>query len=95
MLLAENKMKPEEIKQLIKEAVRQEVNFSSRKLADTPTDDLMVTPRGYVNLSGDFADRPISSVATLGQQYFATDLNYPVFRGTASWFSASGSIVGA
>ena len=88
-------MKEEDIKKLIKETIRQEIGFSSRKLTDTPTDRLQVVNRAYVNLNGVFADRPISSVATLGQQYFATDLNYPVFRGTASWFSASGSIVGA
>ena len=68
--------------------------FTDRKLTDTPTDNLQVVNRRYVNLNGTFTNRPNSSVATLGQQYFATDLNYPVFRGNSSWFSATGSIVG-
>ena len=88
-------MKPEEIKQLIKDTIRQEIGFSSRKLADTPTDDLMITPRGYVNLNGVVADRPTSSVATIGQSYFATDTDIPMVYDGTDWRNGIGSIIAA
>lgn len=67
--------------------------FVERKLTDTPTDDLMVVPRKYVNMFGSIAGRPQASI--IGQQYFATDLGYPIFRNSNNaWVSATGSVVG-
>ena len=86
-------MTPEQITKLIKETIRQEVGFSSRKLADTPTDDLMVTPRGYVNMNGVVADRPTSSVATIGQSFYATDTDIPMVYDGTDWRNGIGSIV--
>lgn len=70
------------------------LGFTSRKLADMPTDDLQVTPRKYVNLYGTTAQRPKSSVASRGQQYFDTTINRPVYFNPNSsvWTDGAGSI---
>lgn len=67
--------------------------FTHRKLTDTPTDDYMVTPRKYVNMNGTVANRPKSSVASIGQSYFATNTGIPMtFNGT-TWVNGIGSVV--
>lgn len=67
--------------------------FTDRKLTDMPTDDLQVVPRKFVTLNGVVASRPTSSVAVLGQSYFAVDTKIPmVFDGT-SWRNGVGSVV--
>lgn len=67
--------------------------FQAHKVTDMPNDDLQVVPRKYVNLYGSVAGRPQNSV--IGQQYFATDLGYPIFRNSNNaWVSPTGSIVG-
>ena len=67
--------------------------FTQDKYTDTPTDANSVVPRKYVNLNGTVANRPNSSVATVGQHYFSTDTNIPmVFDGT-NWRNGVGSVV--
>lgn len=68
--------------------------FMDRKLTDTPTDDLQVVPRKYVNLYGTTAMRPIASVASRGQQYFDTTIGRPVYFNPNSsvWTDGAGSI---
>jgi len=67
--------------------------FTVRKLTDTPTDRNQVTPMGYVNMYGSVAGRPSSSV--VGQQYFDTDLGYPIFKNqNTRWVNSVGSVVG-
>lgn len=65
--------------------------FTDRKLADTPTDDLMVTPRGYVNMNGVTASRPTSSV--VGQFYFDTTLGQPCWWDGTSFVDADGNVI--
>ena len=67
--------------------------FTDRKLTDTPTDALSVVNRKYTNLNGTVATRPISSVATVGQKYFATDTNIQMTYNTTGWYNGVGSIV--
>lgn len=67
--------------------------FTARKLADTPTDALAVVNRKYVNMNGTVANRPNSSVATIGQTYFATDTNIPMTWSGSNWRNGVGSIV--
>ena len=67
--------------------------FIQRKITDTPTDALSVTNRKYVNMSGTVASRPSSSVATVGQRYFATDTNIPMTYSDSGWRNGVGSIV--
>ncbi len=94
----------DEMTNKIKELIRKEVPtilkgtaYTDRKLGDTPTDNLSLVPRKYVNLSGVLAGRPTSSVATMGQRFFATNLNsgtpitYNAF--SSVWSNGVGSIV--
>lgn len=69
--------------------------FSDRKVTDTPTDALSVVNRKYVNLSGTVANRPTSSVAVMGQRYFATDTNIAMTYNASSsvWANGVGSVV--
>ncbi len=67
--------------------------FTDRKLTDNPTDALQVVNRRYANLNGAVTSRPASSVATIGQRFFATDTNIPMtFNGT-NWVNGVGSVV--
>ncbi len=72
----------------------QTTGFTIRKITDTPTDDLQVVPRKYVNLYGTTVQRPTSSVASRGQQYFDTTIGRPVYFNPNSsvWVDGSGSV---
>jgi len=67
--------------------------FTDRKLTDTPSDSLQVVPRKYVTNNGTVANRPRSSVATVGQPYYATDTFIPMTYSTQGWRNGVGSIV--
>lgn len=67
--------------------------FTTKKITDTPTDALDVVPRKYANMNGTVANRPPSSVATVGQKYFATDTKIPMVYDTTGWVNGVGSIV--
>ena len=93
-------MDEENIKKLVREETIKVVKdylktsaFTDRKLTDTPTDSLQVVNRRYVTANGTLASRPVSSVATIGQNYFATDTGVPMrFDGT-NWRNGVGSVV--
>lgn len=67
--------------------------FTARKLTDTPTDNNQVVPRGYLTNNGTVANRPVSSVAVVGQPYTATDTNIPMTKVAGGWVNGVGSIV--
>jgi hypothetical protein len=67
--------------------------FTDRKVTDMPTDPLQVVPRSYVTLNGTVANRPKSSVATIGQPYYATDTGIPMTYSVEGWRNGAGSIV--
>jgi hypothetical protein len=90
----------EDMKQYIKDTIKKEIPtymknaaFTDRKLTDTPTDSLSVVNRKYVTNNGLVANRPKSSVATVGQTYLATDTNIPMTYSSAGWRNGVGSIV--
>ena len=83
-----NKMIDERIKKQLQSNL-----FSSRKLTDTPTDDLMLVNRRYTNLNGTIATRPASVAAIVGQSYYATDIAMPVVYDGTNWRNGVGSIV--
>ncbi len=87
-----NKKVDERIRQIVPLYLKSSA-FIDRKLTDTPTDANMVVPRRYVTLNGAVANRPNSSVATIGQPYFATDTNIPMTYSTTGWRNGVGSIV--
>lgn len=87
----------EDLKKTIREVVRIELSsnlFTARKVTDTPTDDLQVVPRKYVNLYGTTANRPSSSVVSNAQKYFDTTIGRPVYFNPNSsvWTDGAGSI---
>ena len=85
-----------EIQGMIDESIKEQdtdSSFRERRTIDTPTDAYSIVNRRYVTLNGDVADRPRSSVATVGQPYFASDTVIPMtFTGT-NWVNGVGSVV--
>lgn len=69
------------------------IGFTARKITDMPTDSLQAVPRKYVTLNGTVANRPTSSVATIGQPYFATDTGIPMTYSATGWMNGVGSVV--
>lgn len=67
--------------------------FTARKITDTPLEGLAIVNRNYVNMHGSVAAAPKSSI--LGQQYFASDLGYPIYKNANyRWVNSVGSVVG-
>lgn len=87
-----NKLIDDRANEVVKKYL-QSSGFTQRKLTDTPTDALSVVNRKYVTNSGAVASRPASSVATVGQPYFATDTGIPMTYSTQGWRNGVGSIV--
>ncbi len=86
----------EKMKELIIQVIKdynKSASFSDRNLTDTPTDSLQVVNRRFVTLNGVVASRPVSSVAVVGQSYFATDTNIPMTYSLGGWRNGVGSIV--
>ena len=90
----------EDLKQYIKDTIKKEIPtymknaaFTDRKITDTPTDSLSVVNRRFVTLNGLVANRPKSSVATVGQTYLATDTAIPMTYSAGGWRNGVGSIV--
>ncbi len=90
-------MEENDIKKLIKEEVAKQLpkqeGFIDRKLTDTPTDALSLVNRRFVTLSSNLGSRPVSSVAVVGQRFFDTGANIPLFYTVAGWRNSVGSIV--
>jgi len=77
---------------IIKEYMQTEA-FTDRKITDTPTDALSVVNKKYVTNNGVVADRPKSSVASVGQSFYPTDTNIPMIYSIGGWRDGVGSIV--
>jgi len=80
----------ERIKKLVPE-ILQSSAFTNRKITDTPTDKNQVTPRGYVTRNSTTALRPTTSV--LGEFYFDTTVNRPVWWNGTSYKDAAGNVI--
>lgn len=66
--------------------------FTSRIIGDTPTDTNQLTPRKWVTLNGASSARPTSSI--IGQRYYDTTINKPIWADGNHWRDATSSIVG-
>jgi len=88
----EEKIDKKQIWDVIREYMKSQA-FTDRKLTDNPTDALSVVNRKYVTLNGVVADRPKSSVASVGQSYYATDINIPMTYSEGGWRNGVGSII--
>ena len=91
-------MDKEEIKQIEEIVVRvikkyNKANFIERRAVDTPTDAYSPVNRKFVTLSSNVGARPVSSVAIIGQPFFATDTFIPMTYSAAGWRNGVGSIV--
>ena len=82
----------ERIKKLVPEILKGSA-FTARKITDTPTEKNSVVPRGYLTNNGTVANRPKSSVASVGQPYYATDTGIPMTYSSEGWRNGSGSII--
>lgn len=90
--MLENNLTKEDVLTTVKDYMKSSA-FTDRKLTDTPTDALSVVNRKFVTLNGALTTRPVSSVAVVGQRYFDTTNNIPIFYTTAGWRNSVGSIV--
>lgn len=85
-------MDKETILKLIKETIRTEASsgmFTQRKLTDTPTDNLQVVNRKYVNLYG--TTRPATSV--IGQRFFDSSVMTLIVWDGSNWRNGVGSVI--
>lgn len=85
-----NKKVDERIKKLVPE-ILQGSAFTDRKITDTPIGSLQVVPRKYVTRNSTTALRPTSSV--LGESYFDTTVNRPVWWNGTNYQDAAGNVV--
>ena len=89
-------MDKEEVKKIVLETIKEydkAKSFTERKLTDTPNDAFALVNRRFVTLNGVVADRPKSSVAVVGQSYFATNTNIPMTYSSGGWRDGVGSVV--
>lgn len=84
-------MKEEEINNLIDTKLKS--SFAQKRVGDTPTDALQLVNRKYVNLNGTLINRPASVLATVGQKYYATDINIPLTYDGTKWRNGIGSVI--
>ena len=93
MLDEETKKQIEEIALKVIHKYNNVVGFTDRKITDTPTDIFSLVNRRFVTLSSNLGARPVSSVAVVGQRFFDTTANVPIWYTTAGWRNSVGSIV--
>lgn len=80
----------EKVREIVRQQLASEL-FTTRKITDTPTDDLQTVNRKYVNLNGVTGSRPKSSI--LGQFYYDTTIDRPIWWNGSAWVKADGSAV--
>ena len=93
MLDEETKKQVKEIALEIVKNYNNSLGFIDRKITDTPTEALSVVNRRFVTLSSNLGARPVSSVAVVGQRYFDTTNNTPIWFTAGGWRNSVGSVV--
>ena len=63
------------------------------RVVAAPTDAFSPVNRRFVTLSSNLGARPVSSVAVVGQFFFDTTSNTPLWYTIAGWRNSAGSIV--
>ena len=89
----EQKRQIEEIVLKVIEKYNKSLAFVDRKLTDTPNDAFSLVNRRFVTLSSNIGARPAYSVATVGQRFFDTTNNIPIFFTNGGWRNSVGSVV--
>jgi len=86
-------MADQDLRKIIRDEVRQynrSSGFTDRKLGDTPTDNLSLVNRKYVNMNGTtFPNSPV-----VGQFFFSSVLSKPTWYNGTNWVDPTASIVG-
>lgn len=85
-----------EVEETVLEVIRRynkSATFTDRKTIDLPTESNSPINRRFVTLNGATTARPVSSIAVVGQRYFDTTINKPIYYTTAGWRDATSSIV--
>lgn len=88
----------QEVQNIVQEMIKENDtsgSFKEARSVPTPIDSYSIVNRRYVTLNGVVADRPRSSVATIGQPYFATDTTIPMTFDGNNWRNGVGSVVAA
>lgn len=81
----------QEDKKEVENIAKQVLNKSfSKRIGDTPTDALQLTPRKYVNMYGSILGRPTGSI--VGQFYFDTTIGRPVYWNGRTFVDGAGSV---
>lgn len=81
----------QEDKKEVETIAKQILNKSfSKRIGDTPTDALQLTPRKYVNMYGSILGRPTGSI--VGQFYFDTTIGRPVYWNGRTFVDGAGSV---
>ena len=86
----------QEVEKLVIKTVKdydRNLAFTNRKPVDTPSDSYALVNRRFVTLSSNLGARPVSSVAVVGQRFFDTTANIPIWYTIAGWRNSVGSIV--
>ena len=89
----ETKKEVVEIAKRTIERYMKSTGFIDRKVTDSPTDSLSIVNRRFVTLSSNLGARPVSSVAVVGQRFFDTTGNIPIWYTVAGWRNSVGSVV--
>lgn len=89
----ETEKKVEEISLKVVQKYNKTMAFTDRKLTDTPTDAFSTINRRFVTLSSNIGARPVSSVVVVGQRYFDTTNNTPIWFTVGGWRNSVGSVV--
>jgi len=84
-------MNEQDVKRIVNTVLK--TSFAQKRVGDTPTDNLQLVNRKYVNLNGSIAGRPASVTAVIGQQYYASDIAIPLVYDGAHWRNGVGSII--
>lgn len=92
-----DKEQKKEVEAIVAEMLRNydSASYKKRRTVDTPIDSYSIVNRRFVTLNGAVTSRPRSSVAVVGQPYFATDTNIPMTFDGTSWRNGVGSVVAA
>lgn len=90
-----DKQQKKELEELIVEVIEKydAESFRDKRTTDTPRDVYAIVNRRFVTLNGNVASRPKSSVATIGQPYFAVDTVIPMTFSVGGWVNGVGSVV--
>lgn len=88
MNMMESNLNEDDVKKIVQRELK--FSFNQKRIGDTPTDALQLTPRKYVNMYGSILGRPTGSI--VGQFYFDTTIGRPVYWNGRTFVDGAGSV---